>query len=269
MARAVRVRPRCSSGGWRSGLALFEWVGLLGLTAVYARGSGRRLDRGAARCACRPRPAVAGALLIGSSAWLVVGLLVEWVLPPPKELVEEPAPRDHAGRGTGRFALALLLTAFTPAICEEALFRGPILRGLRTRFSAARARPSLTGLLFGLFHGSVWRFIPTAVLGFAPVGRSRSPADSIVPAMIAHFANNACIIALASRRHRTRTAPMSAKLRLALVALGSVGPRRRRRRCSPATTGRAESAARPRMTLQTIGCSLLHEVFVVGTRLLC
>ena len=34
---------------------LFEWVGLLGLTAVYARGSGRPLRDGAA-----PAPAVAG-----------------------------------------------------------------------------------------------------------------------------------------------------------------------------------------------------------------
>ena len=79
--------------------------------------------------------------------------------------------------GRGAFALALLLTAFTPAICEEALFRGPILRGLRTRFSALGAAV-LTGLLFGLFHVSVWRLLPTAVLGFAlSVDRARRRFD--------------------------------------------------------------------------------------------
>ena len=74
---------------WRlvPGLALFEWVGLLGLTAVYARGSGRRLAS-VLRLRMPSAAAVAGALLIGSSAWLVIGLLVEWVLPPPKEVIE-------------------------------------------------------------------------------------------------------------------------------------------------------------------------------------
>ena len=49
--------------------------------------------------------------------------------------------------------------AVTPAVCEEALFRGPILRGLRTRLSPVGAAV-VTGLLFGLFHGDVWRFLP-------------------------------------------------------------------------------------------------------------
>ena len=84
----LRVRPAAGAGGSRPGLALFEWVGLLGLTAIYARGSGRR-SRAVLRAArARPRAAVAGAILIGSSAWLVIGLLAEWVLPPPKEVVE-------------------------------------------------------------------------------------------------------------------------------------------------------------------------------------
>ena len=145
---------------WRLalGLALFEWVGLLGLTAVYARGSGRRWTA-VLRLRAPSPSAVAGALLIGCSAWLVVGLLVEWVLPPPKQVVETLRKVIAPSEGRGAFALALLLTAVSPAICEEALFRGPILRGLRTRFSAVGSA-ILTGLLFGLFHGDVWRFIP-------------------------------------------------------------------------------------------------------------
>ena len=118
---------------WRlvPGLALFEWVGLLGLTAVYARGSGRRLAS-VLRLRMPSAAAVVGALLIGSSAWLVIGLLAEWVLPPPKEVIEGLRHVITPAQGRSGFAFALLLTAVTPAICEEALFRGPILRGLRT-----------------------------------------------------------------------------------------------------------------------------------------
>jgi sodium transport system permease protein len=206
---------------WRLalGLALFEWVGLLGLTVAYARGSGRRV-RAVLRLRMPSGAAVGGAILIGSSAWLVVGLLVEWVLPPPKEVVEHLRRVITPSEGRGAFVLALLLTAFTPAICEEALFRGPILRGLRTRFSAVGSA-ILTGLLFGLFHPDIWRIIPASILGFA-LSVIALAADSIVPAMIAHFANNACIIALATLGH-DETADMSVKLRLAFVALGTAG----------------------------------------------
>ena len=121
---------------WRlaPGLALFQWVGLFGLTFVYARGRGVRLAS-VLRLRKPSATSVAGAILVGGSAWLVVGLLAEWVLPPPKELVEKLRDAITPAQGPGAFALALLLTAVTPAICEEALFRGPILRGLRARFS--------------------------------------------------------------------------------------------------------------------------------------
>jgi sodium transport system permease protein len=206
---------------WRlaPGLLLFEWVGLFGLTAAYARGSGSRLAS-VLRLRKPSALSVAGAILVGASAWLVVGLLAEWVLPPPKELVDKLRDVITPAKGPGAFALALLLTAVTPAICEEALFRGPILRGLRARFSPLGSA-ILTGLLFGLFHGSVWRFLPTALLGFA-LSAIALAADSIVPAMIAHFANNACIIALVTLGADS-SASTSPKLRLLLIAIGAAG----------------------------------------------
>jgi sodium transport system permease protein len=203
----------------RIGLAVFQWVGLFGLTAAYARGSGRplaavlRLRRPAAA-------AVVGAILIGSSAWLVVGLMTQWIMPPPQEMVDK---LRHAvlPEGRGAFVLALLLAAVTPAICEEALFRGPILRGLRTRFSALGAAV-LTGLLFGIFHADVWRFLPTALIGFA-LSAVALAADSIVPAMVAHFANNACLITLASVGFDDTATTMPVHVRLALILAGAVG----------------------------------------------
>jgi sodium transport system permease protein len=205
---------------WRlePGLAISEWGGLLGLTWLYARGRGQRLSTVLRLVPPAPR-ALVGAILIGLSAWVVVGLLAEWIVPAPKEVVEGlrriVAPTGH-DRGT---LATLLLMAVTPAICEEALFRGPILRGLRTRFSPA-VTAILTGLLFGIYHVDAWRLLPTALLGVALSGIALA-SDSIVPAMVAHFTNNACLILLA-RLHADDTASLSPRARLGWLAGGAL-----------------------------------------------
>ena len=205
---------------WRlgPGLALSEWAGLGGLTWLYARGQGQKLAE-VIRLRTPSATAVAGAVLIGLSGWLVVGLLAEWILPAPKEVVESlrraVAPSD-GGRGT---LLTLFLMALTPAVCEEALFRGPILRGLRTRLSPA-GTAILTGLLFGIYHLDPWRLLPTAILGVALSGIALA-SDSIVPAMLAHFVNNACLIVLA-RVHADDTDALPTSTKLLLGTLGAV-----------------------------------------------
>jgi sodium transport system permease protein len=205
---------------WRlePGLAISEWIGLGGLTWVTARGRGQTL-RGLIRLRRAPPLAYAGALLIGLSAWLVVGLIAEWILPAPRDVIERlrhaiaPADRERS------LVLTLFLMAATPAICEEALFRGPILRGLATRFSPALAA-ILTGILFGIYHVDVWRLIPTALLGMALSGIALA-SDSILPAMLAHFTNNACIVLLA-RAHVDDTQSLPAATKIRLLAIGIV-----------------------------------------------
>jgi sodium transport system permease protein len=205
---------------WRlvPGLALSEWAGLGGLTWLYARGRGQKLAA-VIRLRAPSATAVAGAVLIGLSAWLVVGLVAEWILPAPKEVVEglrhAIAPTD-GGRGT---LLTLFLMALTPAICEEALFRGPILRGLRTRLSPAGAA-ILTGLLFGIYHLDPWRLLPTAILGVALSGIALA-SSSIIPAMVAHFVNNACLILLA-RLHADDTDGLPTTTKVLLGTLGAI-----------------------------------------------
>jgi membrane protease YdiL (CAAX protease family) len=101
--------------------------------------------------------------------------------------------------------------ALTPAICEEAIFRGPILRGLAARFSPTVAS-ILTGLLFGIYHVDAWRLVPTALLGVA-LSFIALGSGSIIPAMAAHFVNNACLIILAQlHADVTSTLPTSTKL---------------------------------------------------------
>ena len=140
-------------------------------------------------------------------------------MPAPKQVIEtlrHVVSPSESGRG---FVLTLLLVAVSPAVCEEALFRGPILRGLLSRFSPLGAA-LLTGILFGLFHGDVWRFVPSALLG---VGLSAIAlaSDSIVPAMVAHFINNACLLVLVHRGLDATEA--GTKPKLMLLAMGVVG----------------------------------------------
>ncbi len=111
----------------------------------------------------------------------------------------------------------LLLMAVSPAICEEALFRGPILRGLATRFSPAVAA-ILTGILFGIYHVDVWRLVPTALLGVGLSGIALA-SDSILPSMLAHFTNNACIVLLA-RAHADDTQTLPAGTKISLLGGG-------------------------------------------------
>jgi sodium transport system permease protein len=204
---------------WRLGPGLFisEWVGLGGLVWVYARGRGQALAR-VLRLRAPSPSALAGAILIGASGWLVIGLVAESILPAPKEVVESlrRAVAPPGGRG---LAATLFLMALTPAICEEALFRGPILRGLRARFPPVLAA-ILTGLLFGVFHLDPWRLLPTALLGVALSGIALA-SDSIVPAMAAHFVNNGCLIVLA-RLHADDTTALPVRTKLLFGTLGAL-----------------------------------------------
>jgi sodium transport system permease protein len=179
---------------WRlvPGLVLSEWVGILGLVTLYARGTGQRLVD-VLRVRRVPARALGGAALIGASAWAVVGLLAEWIAPAPPEISEHMRHLvlPEGGRG---LPLSLALIAFTPAFCEEALFRGVILRGFAAKLPRLTSAV-LTGVLFGLFHVDIWRLIPTGLLGVA-LSLVALETDSIVPAMLTHFVNNACLVIL-------------------------------------------------------------------------
>ena len=202
-----------------SGLLISEWAGMLGLVVVYARAMSLPLrDVLVLR---RPTPrALLGASLIGVSAWAVVGTLSTWIAPAPNEVVEQlrraVVPVDQS-RG---IATTLLLMAVTPAICEEALFRGPILRGLAARFSPL-ASAVLTGLLFGLYHVDVWRLLPTSILGVV-LSLIALESGSILPAMLAHMLNNGCLIVLAHRHWDDATTNMKTPAQVGLFVVATL-----------------------------------------------
>ena len=194
-----------------AGLLTAEWLGLLGFVALFARVSGQGLGRTLALVRPSGR-ALAGAALAGCSAWAGVAIVSEWLVPVPKELLEQLRKSLVPLDGSRGLVSTLFLVALSPAICEEAFFRGPILRGLRTRLDAVAAAV-ITGALFGLFHLDLYRLLPTTVLGIL-LSWIALESGSIVPSMLAHFCNNAILVLLAHSRldrgletldHRTTT----------------------------------------------------------------
>jgi sodium transport system permease protein len=201
-----------------TGLLAAEWIGLVGLVLVYARTSGRRFVQVVGLTNPSGRALAAG-ILIGCGAWAAVAVLSEWLVPVPKHVVEALRKSILPVDGSRGHLTTLILMAVSPAICEETLFRGPILRGLGTRMGPAAAIV-VTALLFGLFHVDIYRLVPATLLGIL-LGYLAHQSGSIVPAMLAHFCNNAILVTLARAGLDQRIENLSHRS-LAVIVLTSV-----------------------------------------------
>jgi sodium transport system permease protein len=89
----------------------------------------------------------------------------------------------------------IILLAVLPGICEEILFRGFILSGFLKGFHKKTAI-ILTGILFGIIHLDIYRFIPTSLLGVL-FGYLVVKTGSILTGILAHITNNSIILILA------------------------------------------------------------------------
>ncbi|MCC6750708.1 MAG: CPBP family intramembrane metalloprotease [Deltaproteobacteria bacterium] len=195
MALMLLVGRPLQAWGIIPGLLVTEW--LLIATPVVLLIRFARLDPRAVLALRRPSAgALVGAILAGASGWYLVGVLVEAaqqrVLPIPKEILDEARRLlfdPHRSLALDLFALAL-----SPAICEELLFRGVLLRASQ-RGMKTGAIVLLNAALFGLFHLSIYRLLSTAILGGVLawiVLRGRS----IVLSMTFHVLNNSAALLL-------------------------------------------------------------------------
>ncbi|MDX2021193.1 MAG: ABC transporter permease subunit/CPBP intramembrane protease [Deltaproteobacteria bacterium] len=132
------------------------------------------------------------AVLLGAGGWLIVGLLTQWVAPPGPEVTTSLRTMLNSLSPP----LALFLFALTPAVCEEALFRGLLLRALLNRFPPALAIVTVS-LLFGIFHFSADRLLPTATLGIL-LALLAWRSGSLWPSMLVHALNNGILTLLAA-----------------------------------------------------------------------
>lgn len=150
-----------------------------------------RLDPRQALALRRPHPLVWLAVLIiipsgmltGSGVFRLANLLV----PVPSEVLEQFS-REILPEGVP-FWQVILLASVLPGLCEEIAFRGTLLHGLRRRFRPVTLA-LVVGLIFGLFHVSLFRIVPTAFLGVVLTAMALL-TGSIFPGMVAHAGNNA------------------------------------------------------------------------------
>ncbi|HVS17998.1 MAG TPA: CPBP family glutamic-type intramembrane protease, partial [Planctomycetota bacterium] len=189
-------------GGWlqsRSavwGLLATLWLLAPGIAWLSARGTARRARTGLAEVLALRAPRLAhlaGAVCLAPA---LVWLMRQWV---PFQQRVLPMPSTHLAADSPFAALLdqpqwLLFAALalSPAIGEELLFRGALQSGLRRDLGAGRTA-AWQALLFGLAHASLWRFVPTAVLG-GVLSLVTSRARSVFPAMALHMAYNAMLV---------------------------------------------------------------------------
>jgi len=65
----------------------------------------------------------------------------------------------------GIFMINFLMIAILPAVFEEMLFRGVLMKQLTKVSGSHHIGILLSGIIFGLIHGQVFKFLPIAVLG--------------------------------------------------------------------------------------------------------
>ena len=87
------------------------------------------------------------------------------------------------------FIISFVIVSISPAICEEAVFRGVVMHSFdngKNKWIAI----VVTGLIFGAFHGNIWRFVPTALLRIM-LGYIVYETDNMIYGALFHAINNA------------------------------------------------------------------------------
>jgi sodium transport system permease protein len=142
----------------------------------------------------RPRvvPLIAAAVL-GLTAWTFASGVLLRIAPPPETLVRALERLVRLTDDGAPLWVVWLVVAVTPAICEEALFRGFILSGLRPL--GAVPAVGISALLFGIAHASIYRLLPTFFLGLV-LGIIVWRTGSLLCSMVAHALNNGILATL-------------------------------------------------------------------------
>jgi sodium transport system permease protein len=154
-----------------------------------------RLDAREAFALRLPPASAWPAVLLGAPSALVLGiglaeLLGRYVFPVPREVLEAFG-QALVGPDLPLWQIVFFL-AVMPGVFEELAFRGVLLHGVSRRFRPL-ATALVVGAIFGMFHVSLFRLVPTAWLGVVMAGVVLL-TGSIYPAMLWHFLNNAIAI---------------------------------------------------------------------------
>jgi sodium transport system permease protein len=157
---------------------------------------------------------LSGAVVLGLSVWSLASLAV-WLVPPPADLIQELAATLSLPGVP--LPVVWLVLAVLPAVCEEFFFRG-LLMGAFARLGPTAALVS-TSLLFGLAHGSVYRMLPTTMLG-AVLAFVRLRSGSVLPGMVLHGVHNALLVTVIRLRPELAEATGAPAWAYAVAAVG-------------------------------------------------
>lgn len=91
----------------------------------------------------------------------------------------------------------LFLTAVLPAICEETAHRGMLLKGLSPL--GRKWAIIISSIMFGLLHLNIEQFFYATIIGLL-LGYISTLCETIYPAMIIHFMNNAISVIMSFSR---------------------------------------------------------------------
>jgi sodium transport system permease protein len=133
------------------------------------------------------------AILLGFTAWTFASGVILRLAPPPETLVRALERLIRLTDEGAPLWVMWLVVAITPAICEEALFRGFVLNGLRSL--GAVPAIGISALLFGIAHASIYRLLPTMFLGII-LGIVVWRTGSLLCAIALHAINNGLLASL-------------------------------------------------------------------------
>ena len=159
--------------------------------------------------------AVGGCMGANIVTSILMTLLENWNVPIPEMPdMMEPTPIS--------LLLNLLVIAVLPALLEEAVFRGCVLRALRPYGDCFAV--VVSAVLFGLMHGNI-RQIPFAVIVGLILGWLYVTTNSIALPILVHFINNAlsvCMEYLAFGMDDTRISVFYGGIIYGLTVLGAI-----------------------------------------------
>lgn len=133
--------------------------------------------------------AIFGTILLWISSFLaimIITMIIAYFFPQEMLGVSQALGMEFA---SVTFIISFAIVSISPAVCEEAVFRGVVMHSFdkgKNKWIAI----ILTGLIFGAFHGSIWRFVPTALLGIM-LGYIVYETDNMIYGVLFHAINNA------------------------------------------------------------------------------
>ena len=133
--------------------------------------------------------AVSGTILLWIGSFLaimIITMIIAYFFPEEVIGVSQGLGMEFASL---TFIISFVIVSISPAICEEAVFRGVVMHSFdngKNKWIAI----VVTGLIFGAFHGNIWRFVPTALLGIM-LGYIVYETDNMIYGALFHAINNA------------------------------------------------------------------------------